>query len=134
MTHGTIQETDMEITHEITETHTCRRAIDKTNAMIHARDMDKHTILESAGRNNNIEQFDLSHVVMTGDKRAKIETSTVEMHKTDHNHHTKADNMTLILILDNEATIIQPGPETRHANTAKELITLPENVKLVLIA
>ena len=56
------------------------------------------------------------------------------MHKTDHNHHTRTDNMTLILIQDDEATIIQPGSKTRHANTAKELITLLENVKLVLIA
>ena len=56
------------------------------------------------------------------------------MRKTDHNHHTKADNMTLILILDNEATIIQPGPKTRYARIAVELITLFENVKLVLIA
>ena len=55
------------------------------------------------------------------------------MHKTDHNHHTKTDNMILILILDDEETIIQPRPKTRHANTAKDLITLLENVKLVLI-
>ena len=46
------------------------------------------------------------------------------MHKTDHNHHTKADNMTLILILDNEATILQPGPKTWCARIARELITL----------
>ena len=56
------------------------------------------------------------------------------MHKTDHNDHTRTENMTFILILDDEATIIQPGPKTRHANTAEELITLPANVKLVLIA
>ena len=56
------------------------------------------------------------------------------MHKTDHNHHTKADNMTLILILDNEATILQPGPKTWRARIARDLFTLPENVKLVLIA
>ena len=42
--------------------------------------------------------------------------------------------MTLILILDDEAAIIQPGLKTRHANFAKELITLLENVKFVLIA
>ena len=41
MIHGMIQETDMDITHEIPETHTCLRATDKTIAMIHARDMDK---------------------------------------------------------------------------------------------
>ena len=70
MTHGTIQETDMEITHEIPELHTCLRAIDKTIAMIHARDMDKDTTLESVGRNNKIDRFDLSHLVMTGDKTA----------------------------------------------------------------
>ena len=56
------------------------------------------------------------------------------MHKTEHNHHTKAENITLILILDNEATIIQPGPKTRYARIAKELITLLEIVKFVLIA
>ena len=56
------------------------------------------------------------------------------MHKTDHNHHTKAGNMTLNLILDDEATIIQPGPKTRCVRIARELITLPENVKFVLIA
>ena len=56
------------------------------------------------------------------------------MHKTDHNHHTKTDNMTSILILDDEATIIQPGPKARYARIAKELITVLKNVKLVLIA
>ena len=55
------------------------------------------------------------------------------MHKTDYNHYTKPDDMILFLILDDKATIIQPGPKTRHAKTAKELITLLENVKLVLI-
>ena len=55
------------------------------------------------------------------------------MHKTDHNHHTRTDIMTLILIYDDEATIIQPGPEARCVRIARELITLPENVKLVLI-
>ena len=44
---------DMEITHKIPKTHTCPRAIDKTIAMIHARDMDKETILENIGRNQN---------------------------------------------------------------------------------
>ena len=56
------------------------------------------------------------------------------MHKIDHNHHTKPDNMTWILILDNEATIVQSGPKTRYARIAKEIITILENVKLVLIA
>ena len=44
---------------------------DKTIAMIHARDMDKDTILESAGRNNNIDQFNSRHLAITGDKTAK---------------------------------------------------------------
>ena len=56
------------------------------------------------------------------------------MHKIDHNHHTKTDDMTLILILDNEATIIQPGPKTRRVRIARELITLLANVKHVLTA
>ena len=56
------------------------------------------------------------------------------MHKTDHNHHTKPDIMTLNLNLDDEATIIQPGPKTKRARIEKKLITLPKNVKLVLIA
>ena len=56
------------------------------------------------------------------------------MHKTDNNHHTKPDNMTLILIQDGEAKIVQPGPKTSHARIAKELITLLENVELVLTA
>ena len=71
MTHGTIREADMETTHEIPETPTCVRAIEKTIAMIHARDKDKNTILESAGWNNKTDRFDLSHLVMTGDKTAK---------------------------------------------------------------
>ena len=71
MTHGTIQEADMKTTQEMTETHTYRRAIYKTNAMIHAKDMDKETILENVGRNNKIDRFDLSHLAMTGDKTAK---------------------------------------------------------------
>ena len=56
------------------------------------------------------------------------------MPKTDHNHHTKTDDMFLILILDNEATNIQPGPKTRRVRNAKQLITLLENVKLVSTA
>ena len=52
------------------------------------------------------------------------------MHKTDHNHHTKADNMTLVLILDDEAAIIQPRPKTWIACIARELITVLENVSL----
>ena len=71
MTHGTTQQADKEKTHKIPETHTCLRAIDKTIAMIHARDMDKDTILENVGRNNQIDRFDLSHLAMTGDKTAK---------------------------------------------------------------
>ena len=55
------------------------------------------------------------------------------MHKTDRNHHTKTDDMTLIQILDDKATVKQPDPKTRHANTANELITFLANVKLVLI-
>ena len=111
-THGRTQEADTETTHETPETHTCLRAIDKTIAMIHARDMDKDTISESAGRNNNTDQFNLSHVALLGDKIAKTKTLAAKMPETDHNHHTKADNMTSILILDNEATTLQPGPKT----------------------
>ena len=133
MTHGTIQEADKEITHEIPETHTCLRAIDKTFAMIQARDLDKDTILESASQNNNIDQFGSSHLAMTEDKIAKTKTLAAEMHKTNHNHHTKADNMTLILILDTEAEILQPGPKTWCARIARELITFLEKVKFVLI-
>ena len=70
MTHGKTQKADMKTTHEIIETHTCRRAIDMTIAMIHARDMDKDTILESAGRNTKTDRFNLSHLAMTGDKIA----------------------------------------------------------------
>ena len=71
MTHGKTQEADTKTTHEIIETHTCPHAIDKTIAMIHARDMDKNTILESASRNTKTDRFDLSHLAMTGDKTAK---------------------------------------------------------------
>ena len=71
MTHGRTQEADTETTHEKLETHTCPRAIDKTIAMIHARDMDKDTILENVGRNNKIDRFDMSRLAMTGDKTAK---------------------------------------------------------------
>ena len=69
----------------------------------------------------------------TGQNRQNLNL-TAEMHKTDHNHHTKTDDMTLILILDGEARILQTGTKTKRAHTAKELITLPENVKLVLTA
>ena len=133
MTHGKTQEAHTKTTHEIPKTHTCPRAIDKTIAMIHARDMDKEPILENVGLNNKTDRFDLSHLAMTGDKTGKTSTSTAEMHKTGHNHHTKTDDMTLT-ILDDKATETQPGPKTRHANIANELTTLPENVKLVLIA
>ena len=71
MTHGKTQEADMKTTHEIIETHTCPHAIDKTVAMIHAKDMDKDTIPESAGRNTKTDRFNLSHLAMTGDKTAK---------------------------------------------------------------
>ena len=56
--------------------------------------MDEDTILENGGRNNKIDRFDLSHLAMTGDKTAKTLTLTADMHKTDHNHHTKTDHMT----------------------------------------
>ena len=56
------------------------------------------------------------------------------MHKTDHNHRTKTDNMTSNLILDNVATIVQASHKTKIAHIAKGLITLPEKVKFVLIA
>ena len=68
----------------------------------------------------------------SGQNRQNINL-TVAMHKTDHNHHTKPDNMSLILIVKDEATIIQPGPETKCARIANELIIFLENVKLVLI-
>ena len=71
MTHAVTQEAYTVTTHEKVETHTCPRAIDKTIEMTHARDMDKDTILGSAGQNNNIDQFDSSHLAMTGGKIAK---------------------------------------------------------------
>ena len=101
--------------------------------MIHGRDTDKDMILENVGRNDKIDRFDLSHLAVTGDKTAKTKTLTAETHETDHNH-TKPDNMILILTLDDEATIAQPGLKTSYARIAKELIILFENVKLDLIA
>ena len=71
MTHEKTQEADTETIHEKPETYTCLRAIDKTTAMIHARDKDNDTILENVGRNNKIDRFDLSHLAMTGDKTVK---------------------------------------------------------------
>ena len=71
MTHGKTQETDMETTHGITETHTCLRAIDKIIAMIHVRDMDKDTIPENVGLNNQKDRLHFSHFAMTGDKTAR---------------------------------------------------------------
>ena len=71
MTHGKTQEADMKTTQEITETHTCRRVIDKTTAMIHGRDTDKDTILENVVRNNKIDRFHLSHLATTGEKTNK---------------------------------------------------------------
>ena len=67
MTHGKTQEADMKTTHGITETHTCRRAIDKIIGMIHVRDMDRATIPENVRLNNKTDRFDLSHLEMTGD-------------------------------------------------------------------
>ena len=108
--------------------------MDTTIAMIHARDMGEDTILENVGRNNKIDRFDLSHFAMTVDKTAKTPSLTADMHKTDHNHHTKPENVIIILILDNESTIIQPGPKTGYARIAMELITLRQNVNFALIA
>ena len=71
MNHERTEEADTEATHEIPETYTCLRAIDRTIAMIHARDIDKDTILENVGRNSKIYRFDLSHLAMTGDKTNK---------------------------------------------------------------
>ena len=64
-------EADIKTTHEISETHTCLRAIDRRIAMIHARDMDNDTIPENLGRNNKTNRFDLSHLAMTGKKPPK---------------------------------------------------------------
>ena len=71
MTHGRTQEADAETTQENPKTYTCLRAIDKTIAMIHARDMDNDTLPETAGRSNNIDRFDFSHLAMTVDKTAE---------------------------------------------------------------
>ena len=46
----------------------------------------------------------------------------------------RQNDMTPILTVDDEATKVQPGHKIKHASIAKELITLSENVKLVLIA
>ena len=94
ITHGRRQEADTETTREKPRTYTSLRAIDNTIAMIHARDMDKDTILENVGRSNEIDRFDLSHQEMPRDKTAKTNTLTAKMHKTNLNHHTKQDNMT----------------------------------------
>ena len=134
MVYGKTQEADTEMTHKKLETHTRLRAIDKTIKMIHVRVMDNNRFRESEGRNSNIDRFDSSHLALTGDDIAKTQILTAEMHKTHHNHHTKPDDMILILILDDKATIVQPAPKTRYANTAEELITLLENVKFALIA
>ena len=58
------------------------------------------------------------------------------MHKTDHNLHTKWDNMTSIVSLDDEASIVQPGQKTKQAHFPNELITLPNSreCKAFLIA
>ena len=56
------------------------------------------------------------------------------MHKTDHNDPTKRDSMTLSLMLDDEATIIQPSPKTRYARIAKKQMALLNYVNFVLIA
>ena len=53
---------------------------------------------------------------------------------TDHNHHTKKDNMILIIILVNEATTVQTGPKTKHERLAQELIVPPNKKNFVLIA
>ena len=71
---------------------------------------------------------------MTAEKTAKTQTLTAKKHKIDHNHRTKTDNMTLILSLDNKATITQPSPKTKCAGIAKEQILRIENVKFVFIA
>ena len=71
MTHGKTHEADTKTTHEIIKTHTCLHAIAKTVAMIHARDMDKDMILESAGQKTKTDRFDLSHREITRDKTAK---------------------------------------------------------------
>ena len=134
MTHGETQEAVMVTTHEIPDTYTCLRAIDKTIALIHARDMEKDAIPESVGVNNKTDRYYLSHLAMTGDKIAKTCTLAAEMHKIYHNHHTKTDRMSLIQTLDDEATIIQTGPKTRYSNISKEPITLLENVKFGLSA
>ena len=54
-----------------TRLFTCLRATDKTIALIHAKNMDNDTIPENVGQNNKIDQFDLSHLAMRGDKTGK---------------------------------------------------------------
>ena len=59
----------------------------------------------------------------------KPKTSRDAVIKTDHNHRTKTDNITSILLFRR-----QSNHKTKQASIAKGLITLPEKVKLVLIA
>ena len=127
------RETDMQIKHVITALHICLRATDTKMAMIHAADMPKDTAPENVSQNNKKYRMSCSHLPMTEDTIAK-KTLTVEMNKTDHNHYTRTDKMFTFSITDDDVTTTKSSNKTKHSSIVKELITLPENVKLVFIA
>ena len=97
--------------------------------------MGKATAPENGFQDTLMDRFDLSHLENAIQQTiVKTQTSRAAVIKTDHNEHAATDRMTKISILDDEAIIVQPGHQSNHARIAKELITLPENVKLALIA
>ena len=102
--------------------------------MSHARDTAKDTTLESVSQINETDRFHLSHLTITEGTIAKTKNLTVEMHKTGYNHHTKTENKTPVLIVNDEVSIVQPGHKIKHTGIEKGLIILPETAKLVLSA
>ena len=92
MIHGSQEETDMQMKHEITAVHACLRATVTKMAMIHATDMAKDTTPDSVGQNNKLGLFELSHFAMTEDTIARTLTLTIEMHKRPQSPYQSRQN------------------------------------------
>ena len=123
------------MTHKTSDRYIGFRVTDKTIVIIHATNMAEDMTLVRKIWDNKVERLDWRHLAVTIEEATiKLQTSRAAVMTTDHVHHTKTDNMTLIPTLDDEATMVQTGYKTKLARISKKSITPPEGIKLLLMA
>ena len=133
-THGRRQEVDTETTHEIHETYICLRAIDKTIAMIRARDLDKDTIPKSVGRNKRNSSVRVqSPCIDRGQNRQNINfNSQNAQNRPQPPYQNRQHDFKYNPGQRNYSNTSRS--KTSCARIPKELITLLQKVKIVLVA